>query len=145
MVNYNKCMGGVDLADEILHFYDATRKSYRWFLKVGIHLLQRLCLNAHIVYSMYGGKCSFEEFLLSCARHFLCETGTGRQPLNESVRHVDHHFPSKFSPRGNNVCPTKRCRVCYGLGKIKRTRYFCESCPGSPGLCSTPCFAKFHA
>ena len=104
MSQYNKCMGGVDRADQILHTYDATRKSYRWFLKVGIHLIQRMCLNAHIVYTVYGGKRNFQSFLMSCVRLFLHETGVGRQPLIRNVSHPSHsHFPSKFPPRGKNV------------------------------------------
>lgn len=146
MSQYNKCMGGVDRADQILHAYDATRKSYRWFHKIGIHLLQRMCLNAHIVYTVYGGKRNFQGFLMSCVRLFLHDTGVARQPL---IRHVSSatksHFPSKFQPRGKNAHPTKRCRVCYSNGRIKKTTVYCETCPGKPGLCMTPCFANYHS
>ena len=144
MSQYNKCMGGVDRADQILHTYDATRKSYRWFHKIGIHLIQRMCLNAHIVYTVYGGKRNFQSFLMSCVRIFLSETGAGRQPLIRNVSSNSTHFPSKFPPRGNNVHPTKRCRVCYSNGRIKKTTVYCETCPGNPGLCMTPCFEMYH-
>ena len=145
MSQYNKCMGGVDRADQILHTYDATRKSYRWFHKIGIHLIQRMFLNAHIVYNVYGGKRNFQNFLMLCVRIFVNETGVGRQPLSRShCSPSERHFPSKLLPRGNNTHPTKRCRVCYSNGQIKKTTVCCETCPGCPGLCMTPCFAKFH-
>ena len=145
MSQYNKCMGGVDRSDQILHAYDPTRKSYRWFHKIGIHLIQRMCLNAHIVYFVYGGKRNFQSFLMSCVRFFLHETGVGRQPLVRCVSSPSNsHFPSKFPPRGNNAHPTKRCRVCYSNGRIKKTTVFCDTCPGKPGLCMTPCFGSYH-
>lgn len=143
---YNKCMGGVDRTDQMLHSYDASRKSYRWFLKVGVHFLQRLCLNAHIVYSTYGGKSNFEKFTINCARYLLCETGIGRRPLNDNVPPSlnKSHLVSRFPERGNNLRPTKRCRLCYSQGKIKKTTTYCTGCPGEPGLCISPCFVNFH-
>ena len=144
MIDYNLSMGGVDRADQILHSYDATRKSYRWFLKVGVHLIQRLCLNAFIVYRNYGGKHSFEQYLMCCSR-FLTQA---ENPTNSvsvlGKRTCDQHFPSKIEPRGQSLCPTKRCRVCYNNGKSKRSSYVCARCPGNPGLCSSPCFEQFH-
>ena len=145
MMDYNTSMGGVDRADQVLHSYDATRKSYRWFLKVGVHFIQRLCLNAFIVYRNYGGKQSFEKYLLSCSKFLTqAENSTSSVPVL-GKRSSEQHFPSKIEPRGHIPCPTKRCRVCYSNGKNKRSSYVCDKCPGNPGLCSSPCFELFHS
>ena len=45
---YNHHMGGVDIMDQYMDSADATRRSHVWFKKLGIHLLQRLLMNAFI-------------------------------------------------------------------------------------------------
>lgn len=48
--------------DESLLFY----KGRCWFHKIAIHLIQRMCLNAHIVYTVHSDKRNFQSFLMSC-------------------------------------------------------------------------------
>ena len=47
---YNKYMGGVDLADMRIYFYQDERKSKRWNQKVFFLLFGRTLFNAYIVY-----------------------------------------------------------------------------------------------
>ena len=47
---YNNFMGGVDKADQLLKYYKFDRKSLAWFKKLGIHFIQRMCLNAYIIW-----------------------------------------------------------------------------------------------
>ena len=39
VITYNKYMGGVDRSDQLLHYYDAARKSMKWYKKFFFHLL----------------------------------------------------------------------------------------------------------
>ena len=47
---YNALMGGVDKCDQWLHYYGNNRKSLAWFKKIGIHFIERMCLNAYFLY-----------------------------------------------------------------------------------------------
>lgn len=47
---YNNNMGGVDGADMQLSFYSNTRKSLKVWKKMAFHILQRMLLNAYVLY-----------------------------------------------------------------------------------------------
>lgn len=47
---YNKNMGGVDGADQLIHFYNDNRKSIKVWKKLAINLIHRMCNNAYILY-----------------------------------------------------------------------------------------------
>ncbi|GBN07980.1 hypothetical protein AVEN_110779-1 [Araneus ventricosus] len=48
--NYNKSMGGVDLADQKRQYYDVARKSRKWWIYLFWFLLNSALDNAHILY-----------------------------------------------------------------------------------------------
>ena len=55
------------------------------------------------------------------------------------------HLHVKKSGKPSNPYPTSRCRNCTRQGKPGvTTRYVCDSCPQTPGLCSKACFISFH-
>ena len=56
-------MGGVDLSDSSLHHTHIDHKSYRWFVKLGIHFISRLLFNAFVMYRVHDGKARFGTFL----------------------------------------------------------------------------------
>lgn len=43
---YNKYMGGVDKSDQLLHYYNAARKSMKWYKKLFFHLLDVSTVNS---------------------------------------------------------------------------------------------------
>lgn len=47
--DYSQKMGGVDLVDGYVARYRAARKSYKWYKKAGIFLMQRMVVNAYIL------------------------------------------------------------------------------------------------
>ena len=47
---YNRFMGGVDKADQMLEPYSYDKKSLAWFKKLGMHFIDRMCLNSYILY-----------------------------------------------------------------------------------------------
>lgn len=49
--HYNQNMGAVDAVDQDIEPYDCTRKSYTWFKKIGLHVIQRMVLNAKVFYN----------------------------------------------------------------------------------------------
>ena len=48
--SYNQYMGSVDQADQLLKPYSSGRKSLAWFKKLGLHFIDRMLLNAFIIY-----------------------------------------------------------------------------------------------
>ena len=48
--DYNLFMGGVDLNDQMLEPYLATRRTYHWYKKVIIYFFQLAIYNSHIIY-----------------------------------------------------------------------------------------------
>ena len=47
---YNRFMGSVDKADQLLEPFSYDRKFIAWFKKVGIHFIERMVLNAFILH-----------------------------------------------------------------------------------------------
>lgn len=41
IVNYNKCMSGVDRHDQMLSYYLSERKTIRWYKKLFIHVVKK--------------------------------------------------------------------------------------------------------
>lgn len=48
---YNHYMGGVDIFDQLLSYYELHRRSRKWVLKVFYHLLEIAFVNSYIIYS----------------------------------------------------------------------------------------------
>lgn len=149
---YNLNMGGVDMKDSAIHHYDASRKSYRWFVKYGIHLFQMLHHNSWIIYRKHGGKQSYLQYLEKTVQFLLSQTGVGRQGRSGGRLSQDgaatpkaiQHRLERLQPRGNQKHPAKRCRVCCKNGVRKETVFVCVGCPEQPGLCIGKCFREFH-
>ncbi|XP_065365596.1 piggyBac transposable element-derived protein 3-like [Calliphora vicina] len=47
---YNKCMGGVDVCDQLMESYRSFFKTRKWTLKVFIHFIDLVCCNAWMQY-----------------------------------------------------------------------------------------------
>jgi len=57
VLDYNQCMGGVDLKDQLLHSYLIERKRMnKWYMKLFCRLLNISILNALIIYRNNTGK-----------------------------------------------------------------------------------------
>ena len=151
--SYNKYMGGVDMLDAAVHHYDCARKSYRWYSKYGIHLLQTLHHNAFIVYREQGGHMQYLKFIEKTIRELIFSTGHGRRsngsgrPRSDLSRNDSFsacHFPHRIEATTTRKRPARRCRMCFRRGKRKETVFFCNDCHEKPALCAEPCFRQFH-
>jgi len=65
--NYNRFMSGIDRQDQMHSYYPFTRKTIRWYKKIGIHIIQMLLMNSFYLYNQYhaGPKISLYDFRLS--------------------------------------------------------------------------------
>ncbi|XP_040286003.1 piggyBac transposable element-derived protein 4-like [Bufo bufo] len=59
ILEYNKYMGGTDLYDQVLKPYEVMCKSYVWYKKLSIYLLQMAMYNSYVLYKKSGGTQTF--------------------------------------------------------------------------------------
>lgn len=147
--HYNKNMGSVDGIDQDIEPYDCTRKSYTWFKKIGLHIIQRMVLNAKVLYVNATGQnksiLEFTKILIDAllTKHSL---GYNKMKKHDKTSNLSEHI---------FVCSTKEegarrkrssCRVCYEHEKKRKyTSNICSTCPGAPiYLCSKDHFDEYH-
>lgn len=149
VVDYNSKMGGVDLADNHLHFYSTVRcRVKKYYMKIFRHFLDITILNSYKIYTRLGGKksrlnfnCYLGEIIVEKYAEKK-ETPERRSKRPKPSRLLERHFPDFLPPTENKEKPTRRCVICYEKGIRKESRYWCEDC--KTGLCPAPCFRAYH-
>ena len=148
---YNQKMGGVDLADHFNSYYALTKRSYKWWKKVFMHLLLTSVTNAYMLHrSSEAELLTSSDFRLQLAEQLVegyerrnvmrgRPSSSEETPLRLSGRHFLQHC-GKSKPE---------CVVCTKRegGKSvhrKRTSYRCKTCVPSVALCAVPCFEIYH-
>lgn len=141
IVNYNKFMSGIDRQDQMQSYYPSTRKTIRWYKKIGIHTVQMLLMNSFYLYNKYkiGSNMPLYDYRLSVLSVLLPKIPKPRL-LSSKVNHI----PKKHEVGKNGRAIRKRCQLCYTQKIRKDTAYFCDACPEKPSLCQQPCFHTFH-
>jgi hypothetical protein len=151
VVEYNKCMGGVDLKDQLLQMYLVERKRmHKWYMKLFRRLLNATVLNALIIYRHNTGhkidQLAFRVNLVEALFERFADRErkvTGRRAQENTIpRLLERHFINKVPPTGKKALPQRRCVVCSSHGRKKDTRYCCLKC--DVGLCLEDCFEAYH-
>lgn len=147
---YNKHMGGTDRADQLLSYFLGTRKSLKWYKKLGFHIMELMLLNSYLLFKRY--RVSNEKMDLWAYRleviKYLCPqdpspTPSARHPSTKLLNY--DHIPDYLPRDGKNRIKQKKCRICYENKKTKSVTTFCPGCPGEPGLCIPTCFKMYHS
>ncbi|CAD1480922.1 unnamed protein product, partial [Heterotrigona itama] len=122
IVQYNKKMGRVDLADQYTTTYCFLRKTLKWWRKLFF----------------------WEKLLLDLVGDFCTTAKRGRQSSSDKEQRLDGtlhiitlHLQHKH----------KDCAVCTKRkvpGGRKETSYICETCDRKPGLHVGECFKRYH-
>ena len=144
------------MTDQQLHGIQATRKSYKWSSKVGIHLIMLSALNASKLYAIHTNeKTRFLKFMHDViAMLLIASPCLNRKALREETVHrlTGRHFPTVHGMQESGKRRlTKICRVCYARGVRQNsgnpveTIYICKTCPSQPGLhVDIGCFELYH-
>ncbi|XP_068110989.1 piggyBac transposable element-derived protein 4-like [Hyperolius riggenbachi] len=148
IVDYNKFMGAVDLADQVMAPYRIDRKRKAWYKKVAINLMQVAVQNSFVLYKKSGNKGAYLDFLEEIITSLIHESGppaTNQDLVSENVIRLEgNHFPTPIPPTPSKKYPPKKCRICRKNGVRRDTRYHCPKCPSKLGLCLNPCFEVYH-
>ncbi|XP_068093018.1 piggyBac transposable element-derived protein 4-like [Hyperolius riggenbachi] len=149
IVAYNKSMGAVDLADQMLAPYRMDRKRKTWYKKVALQLFQVCLQNAFVLYAKSGHRDSFIQYQRRIIRTLIYHSGhpapNPDQLQSENVLRLHgNHFPAPIPPTASKKYPQKRCKICRRSGVRRETRYHCPKCPSKAGLCLNPCFEIYH-
>lgn len=147
---YSSCMGGVDLLDGTLQPYASGRKTTKWFHKLCLHMCLQMARNGWLLFRKCGGQKSFVQFLEASIRDLIELSGDSRKRPGATLHQqpaagIGEHFPARIPSRDGQPRPAKRCRRCYSNGSPRRSIWYCERCPGAPGLCLDPCFQLWHS
>ena len=135
--NYNRYMGGVDLADmKRLHCNSTIMGQNRWWLKLFFYLLDVGTSNALVLYNESmrirsensGGftKMNIVQFKMKLVEDLV---GRNMEDLFEKAEAGEQHTPVKVEGGVRS-----RCAYCALMSRVRRTRYQCVAC--GVALCS---------
>ena len=161
---YNKSMGGVDLADQLISLYRCPIRSMKYYMRLVFHMIDMVVVNAWLLYRRDAASLNMlKKDILSLAEFKLllsfdlmmagkvCGTKRGRPSLSEEPRKPPKkgcHRPSiAIRKDGVGHLPRigekrQRCRRENCSGK---TNVECKKCVVSLFLNNkSNCFALFH-
>ena len=106
VMQYNKFMGGVDQADQMLSYYGFTHRTAKWWRRTFFHLLNVSVLNAYIFHQQQEQKkCTHEQFRIELARQILQKYGG----------------VTRMSPQSSQILPTLEQFRLTGRHFLERT------------------------
>ncbi|CAH1959610.1 unnamed protein product [Acanthoscelides obtectus] len=134
--HYNSNMGAVDATDQDMEPYNAARKSYAWFKKVGIHVLQRMVLNAKVLYSVTNKrKVDMKDFTLQLCDEILAKhlsDYTAMRDQHKNAKRQKLSEPSTSRLAGHELVRSEQNtrRRCWVFSRISvvldvKTAYHC--------------------
>nr|XP_054750234.1 piggyBac transposable element-derived protein 4-like [Lytechinus pictus] len=142
---YNKHMGGVDKADQLIQYYLHQHRSLKWWKRIFFHLLETTLVNAHIIYKSYDHpKLDLLQFRVKVIKAFFGwpRAQHGRRGSREGPAIArltpGAHFLKRVESRPDCVVCSNR----YIRGGRKQTQFVCKSC--DKAMCPTECFERFH-
>ncbi len=158
IVEYNRFIGGVDLADQLLSYYGFGHRTVRWWRRAFFFLFDMAVVNSYILYTLQNPdrrrRLSHEQFRVQLAPNLLQVSG---EPVVPRVHHgpnhhsqqpaarlTERHFPSSIGHNEAGRPVQKDCAVCSkrkGRGR-KTSTYMCREC--SLPMCIVPCFELHH-
>ena len=129
VLEYNKYMGGTDMADQLCRYYPLLRRRNRWYRKLFFSLLGLLVTNAYILWKKFAPEVNTRQVSHAAFRlqvvELLVESAVqapvptenlrARRSTGFSIRRLtERHFPSKIQPKDGaaNIFPIRECVVC---------------------------------
>ena len=100
---YNRHMGGVDKADQLLSYYSFSHRTIKWWKRAAFHLIEVAVINSYILYKLSiqtGHHRALKEYIVELARQLVERGGhvasQSQLSVASPIRLIDRHFPSKI-------------------------------------------------
>lgn len=142
--DYNKHMGGVDLSDALIGYYEVLHKTRKWYKTFFYHFVDIAIVNAFI---LHKAQCKRKAIAPMSQKTFretlvleLADAGATRPPQQKEGHRDRHHRLVHISSSGDKTHGRLRCRNCQSKTPVK-----CATCDVS--LCFLPtrdCYNKWH-
>lgn len=155
VIDYRRCMGGVDEADMMQSYYAIDRKSRKWYHRLFWHFLDTSVVNSYVIFkrktkSATSLKIFRCEIILSLIGASVSRGSSGRQSSAEKlVSRFKPYVPidqRRYQAKHLPVHETsRRCAQCSTSKQPHRTRWSCIQC--KVGLCllaEKNCFLTYH-
>ncbi len=151
VVDYNKHMGGVDLADQAMCYYSMGRKTMKWWRRVFWRLHDHAITNAYVLYKAnYKDTIKRQKDFRMELAYSLTTTALElrRHPGRPHTTILSRLTGKHYIYRSSNL---KRCTVCaYKKSSSRGTKYkdkkiktWCPKC--NVHLCVGKCFEAYHS
>ncbi|XP_049425710.1 piggyBac transposable element-derived protein 4-like [Epinephelus fuscoguttatus] len=147
---YNKCMGGVDLSDQLIQYYSTHRKTARWYQTLFLHFVDIAVTNAYIMHCEMSRKqqvqpMTHKNFLTQLVSE-LCGVDKTGTPINRSNQHVPVAIATVTDASQKATQGRRACQRCQQVDKKRNlTPWRCKSC--DVPLCvivDRNCFEEWH-
>ena len=124
IVEYNRYMGGVDHADQLLSYYGFGHRTVKWCRRAFFLLLDMAVVNSYILYTLQNPdkrRLSHEQFRVTHATDLLhaaalvtgsVHHGPRRQSLQPAARLTERHFPISLGKSPSGWLVQQECSVC---------------------------------
>lgn len=164
VLDYNAHMGGVDTSDQMVKYYNFTRKTLKWWVKLFFHLINLAVTNAYLLYrkhntnprplTHYKFRTQLANELTACHVPAKRPKKGRRSDKDNESRLNERHFPALIpvAEGAKRKHASRRCVACNkntGKRRVpgvpdrrKETSYWCPDC--QKPLCVDSCFRRYH-
>ena len=154
--NYVQFMRGVDMVDQLIHYYNISRRSRKWWKRVYAYGVEVSIFDSFVLYKsarLSMKRISFLDFRIELAEQligtFTCRKRIGRP------RSFEHQNQSRLDKTLDHMPLFDKKRVCVvcaavrkkegSEGKRHESSIMCRFCNVHLCLCKERnCFAKYH-
>lgn len=160
IIDYNRNMGGVDLSDQLIKYYNVLKKTKKWWKVLFFHFIDIAIVNGFILYKTSGGTLDQKSFRQEIAFELIKDyTDTDPEivspqagrPTRSTVRAKHCPIPIVSAQENLDKCDRatsgrRNCKLCYiKYKKQQRTPWHCSEC--QVPLClqlDRNCFQEWH-
>ncbi|XP_068451459.1 piggyBac transposable element-derived protein 4 [Clinocottus analis] len=144
VIEYNRCMGGVDLSDALIGYYTVLHKTMRWYKTFFYHFMDIAIVNAYLLHKDLAKGKGQVPMTHKAFREALAEelaavgSPSTTKPNPPRAPRGAHHRPVHIS--GDSTAGRLRCRHCHQKTPVK-----CSSC--DEALCfvaGRDCYNDWH-
>ena len=137
IVDYTNLMLGVDLSDQMLTYYNFSRRSTKWWRKLFIHLLNMVFTNSYVLYKKYhkgtAQDMTHSEYMNEIIHHLVSQGETVQIPRGYTQKETcdsrltGRHFPCQIPRSTNhNKIISRKCYICSRVSKHLNDKKKCH-------------------